>query len=62
MAMMLSQVAISFIYNCCKTLQLKRVGYVGVFMPLSHDYWCNATLVTIETVLLRAIFVSPVGH
>lgn len=32
------------------------------FSCLSHDYRCNAILVTVETGLLRAIFVSPVGH
>lgn len=32
------------------------MGYVGVFMTLSHDCWCNLTLVAIETVLLRAIY------
>lgn len=32
------------------------------FSCLSHDYRCNAILVTVETGLLRAFFVSPVGH
>ena len=62
MVMVLSQAAIFFICNCCKTLQFKRVGYIGVFMPLSCNCSCSVILVAVERVLLRAIFVSLLNH
>lgn len=60
--MVLSQAAIFFICNCCKTLQFKRVGYIGTFVPLSCNCWCSLILVAVERVLLRAIFVSLLNH